>query len=60
MSTTHWPFWLPCRQFLLQLAFAMTKNKAQGQTMSIVSFHLWYNMSLLMGNCMWDYHVQAI
>ena len=42
MSTTghRWPFTLQRRQFPLQLAFAMTINKAQGQTLSRVGVYL--------------------
>ncbi len=36
----HWPFTLLRRQFPMQLAFAMTINKAQGQTMGTVSIYL--------------------
>jgi len=35
-----WPFTLQRRQFPLQLAFVMTINKAQGQTMKIVGIYL--------------------
>ncbi len=36
----HWPFTLLRRQFPVQLAFAMTINKAQGQTMGTVDIYL--------------------
>jgi ATP-dependent DNA helicase PIF1 len=36
----RWPFTLLRRQFLVQLAFAMTINKAQGQTMGTVGIYL--------------------
>ncbi len=36
----HWPFTLLRRQFPVQLAFAMTINKAQGQTMGTVGIYL--------------------
>jgi hypothetical protein len=35
-----WPFTLLRRQFPVQLAFAMTINKAQGQTMGTVGIYL--------------------
>jgi ATP-dependent DNA helicase PIF1 len=35
-----WPFTLQKRQFLLQLAFVMTINKAQGQTMKTIGIYL--------------------
>jgi len=39
-NRSKWPFTLQRRQFLLQLAFAMTINKVQGQTMKIVGIYL--------------------
>jgi hypothetical protein len=39
-SGSKWPFTLQRRQFPLQLAFAMTINKAQGQTMKIAGIYL--------------------
>jgi hypothetical protein len=42
MTTNHlkWPFTLQRCQFPLQLAFAMTINNAQGQTMKIIGIYL--------------------
>ncbi|KAI9909093.1 hypothetical protein PsorP6_015194 [Peronosclerospora sorghi] len=42
MSSTgqRWPFTLMQRKFPLQLAFAMTINKSQGQTIETVGIHL--------------------
>jgi len=40
INRLKWPFTLQRRQFPLQLAFAMTINKAQGQTMKTVSIYL--------------------
>jgi hypothetical protein len=34
------PFTLRCRQFPIRLAFAMTINKAQGQSLKVVGIHL--------------------
>jgi hypothetical protein len=39
-NRSKWPFTLQRCQFPLQLAFAMTINKAQGQTMKIVGIYL--------------------
>ncbi|XP_077246035.1 uncharacterized protein LOC143885874 [Tasmannia lanceolata] len=39
-STNKWPFILNKRQFPLKLAFAMTINKSQGQTLSKVGIFL--------------------
>lgn len=36
----QWPFTLLRQQFLVQLAFTMTINKAQGQTMGTVGIYL--------------------
>jgi hypothetical protein len=42
MTTNHlkWPFTLQRRHFPLQLAFTMTINKVQGQTMKTVGIYL--------------------
>jgi len=39
-SGTDWPFVLCCRQFPVQMAFAMTINKSQGQTLNNVGVYL--------------------
>jgi ATP-dependent DNA helicase PIF1 len=39
-NRSKWPFTLQRRQFPLQLAFTMTINKAQGQTMKTVGIYL--------------------
>jgi hypothetical protein len=39
-NCSKWPFTLQRRQFPLQLAFDMTINKAQGQTMKTVGIYL--------------------
>jgi ATP-dependent DNA helicase PIF1 len=39
-NRSKWPFTLQRRKFPLQLAFTMTVNKAQGQTMKIVGIYL--------------------
>jgi ATP-dependent exoDNAse (exonuclease V) alpha subunit len=39
-SGTDWPFVLCRRQFLIRVAFAMTINKNQGQTLNIVEVYL--------------------
>ncbi len=39
-NRSKWPFTLQRHQFPLQLAFVMTINKAQGQTMKIVGIYL--------------------
>jgi hypothetical protein len=39
-NRSKWPFTLQRRQFPLQLAFVMTINKAQGQTMKTVGIYL--------------------
>ncbi len=39
-SGIDWPFVLCCRQFLVQVAFAMTINKSQGQTLNNVRVYL--------------------
>jgi ATP-dependent DNA helicase PIF1 len=49
-NRSKWPFTLQRRQFPLQLAFAMTINKAQGQTMKTVGIHLLELVSP-MANC---------
>ncbi len=37
---TDWPFVLHCRQFHVQVAFAMTINKSQGQTLNNIGVYL--------------------
>ncbi len=37
---TDWPFVLCCRQFPVRVAFAMTINKSQGQTLNNVGVYL--------------------
>ncbi len=39
-SGIDWPFVLRCRQFLVRMAFAMTINKSQGQTLNNVGVYL--------------------
>ncbi len=39
-SGTDWPFVLRCRQFPIRVAFAMTINKSQGQTLNNVGVYL--------------------
>jgi ATP-dependent DNA helicase PIF1 len=39
---TDWPFVLCCRQFPVRVAFAMTINKSQGQTLNNVGVYLPY------------------
>jgi ATP-dependent DNA helicase PIF1 len=39
-SGTDWPFVLRRRQFPIQVAFAMTINKSQGQTLNNVGVYL--------------------
>jgi ATP-dependent exoDNAse (exonuclease V) alpha subunit len=39
-SGTDWPFVLHRRQFLVRVAFAMTINKSQGQTLNNVGIYL--------------------
>jgi ATP-dependent exoDNAse (exonuclease V) alpha subunit len=39
-SGTDWPFVLHRRQFLVRVAFAMTINKSQGQTLNNVGVYL--------------------
>jgi hypothetical protein len=39
-SKTDWPFVLRHRQFLIRVAFAMTINKSQGQTLNNVGIYL--------------------
>jgi ATP-dependent DNA helicase PIF1 len=38
-SGTDWPFVLHCHQFLVRVAFAMTINKSQGQTLNNVGVY---------------------
>jgi hypothetical protein len=39
-SGTNWPFVLHHHQFLVRVAFAMTINKSQGQTLNNVGVYL--------------------
>ena len=39
-TQSRWPFKLRCRQFPIRLSYAMTINKSQGQTLSIVGVFL--------------------
>ncbi len=39
-SRTDWPFVLRCRQFPIRVAFAMTINKSQGQTLNNIGVYL--------------------
>ncbi len=39
-SGTDWPFVLRCRQFPIRMAFTMTINKSQGQTLNNIGVYL--------------------
>jgi ATP-dependent DNA helicase PIF1 len=39
-SKTDWPFVLRCHQFLVRVAFAMTINKSQSQTLNNIGVYL--------------------
>ncbi|XP_074327999.1 uncharacterized protein LOC141665911 [Apium graveolens] len=39
-SDTNWPFEFKCVQFLIQICYAMTINKSQGQSLDMVGLYL--------------------